>query len=135
MAPTHMTGKSVPKEEWPHRAGSHRVPARLRDHSWRRWGRDGHRSGATSGVRIMHPKIANRGRSIRSSAANRLAARKATDLAIGSVQTVDRSKYRPAGPATAELSPIAAMTAVRRLVTERGLPTEEARGSAAMGAG
>jgi hypothetical protein len=81
----------------------------------------------------MHPKIANRGRSIRSSAANRLAARKATDLAIGSVQTVDRSKYRPAGPATAELSPIAAMTVVRRLVTERGLPTEEAGGSAAMG--
>jgi hypothetical protein len=48
------------------------------------------------------------------------AARKATDLAIGSIRTVDRSKYRPAGPATAELSPIAAMTVVRRLVTERG---------------
>ena len=48
------------------------------------------------------------------------AARKATDLAIGSVRTVDRSKYRPAGPAAAELSPIAAITAVRRLVTERG---------------
>src|SRR6266516_4609345 len=30
--PTHMTGKTGAQEEWPHRAGSHRVPARLRDH-------------------------------------------------------------------------------------------------------
>jgi hypothetical protein len=35
-------------------------------------------------------------------------------------RAVDRSKYRPAGPATAEPSPIAAMTVVPRLVTERG---------------
>jgi hypothetical protein len=61
-----------------------------------------------------------------------LAASKATDLAIGSVQTVDRSKHRPAGPATAELSPTAMMTVVRPLVTERGgaCQRQEARGSA-----
>jgi hypothetical protein len=90
--------------------------------SWRRRGRDGYRCGATSGVRITHPKIANWGRSIRSSGANRLV-RSQESHRLGHRQRPDRGpkqKYRPAGPATAELSPIAAMTVVRRLVTERG---------------
>jgi hypothetical protein len=124
------------QKEWPHRAGSHRVPARLRDPPWRRWGRDGPPQWATSGVRVTHPKIANWGRSIRSSAANRLA-RSQESHGLGHRQRPDRGpKQIPArrashGGTLAHSRDDGRSPAGHR--ARRGLPAEEAGGSAAMG--
>jgi hypothetical protein len=72
MAPTHMTGKLVPKRSGPTGPGAtgcpHGFVTPLAALGKGRATAVGHLR-----RRITHPKIANRGRSIRSSAANRLA--------------------------------------------------------------